>query len=70
MFVIDSRLNQQQSGRAGQRGMRAEEERRELRVWMRRKQREKLVEYRRQREEKRERERKPFSTPVTLVRGF
>uniref|UniRef100_A0A8C7HLQ1 Uncharacterized protein n=2 Tax=Oncorhynchus TaxID=8016 RepID=A0A8C7HLQ1_ONCKI len=46
--------------------MRAEEERRELRVWMRRKQREKLVEYRRQREEKRERERKPFSAPVTL----
>ncbi|XP_024236537.1 ciliogenesis and planar polarity effector 1 isoform X3 [Oncorhynchus tshawytscha] len=63
---LNSRLDQQQSGRAGQRGMRAEEERRELRVWMRRKQREKLVEYRRQREEKRERERKPFSAPVTL----
>uniref|UniRef100_A0A4W5R763 Uncharacterized protein n=1 Tax=Hucho hucho TaxID=62062 RepID=A0A4W5R763_9TELE len=46
--------------------MRAEEERRELRVWMRRKQREKLVEYRKQREEKRERERKPFSAAVTL----
>ncbi|XP_041753988.2 ciliogenesis and planar polarity effector 1 isoform X1 [Coregonus clupeaformis] len=63
---LNSRLDQQQSGRAGQRGMRAEEERRELRVWMRRKQREKLVEYRRQREEKRERERKPFSAPVTV----
>ncbi|XP_062334213.1 ciliogenesis and planar polarity effector 1 [Osmerus eperlanus] len=50
--------------RAGQQGARAEEERRELRMWMRRKQRERTVEYHRQREEKRERERKPFKPSV------
>ncbi|XP_067106459.1 ciliogenesis and planar polarity effector 1 [Osmerus mordax] len=49
---------------AGQQGARAEEERRELRMWMRRKQRERTVEYHRQREEKRERERKPFKPSV------
>ncbi|XP_016393293.1 uncharacterized protein C5orf42 homolog isoform X1 [Sinocyclocheilus rhinocerous] len=41
-----------------------EEERRDLRMWMRRKQRERLIEYRKQREEKRERERRPFISPV------
>ncbi|KAL0965668.1 hypothetical protein UPYG_G00284190 [Umbra pygmaea] len=61
-----SRLVQQESGRAGQHGVRAEEERRELRVWMRRKQRERLVEYRRQRDEKRLSERKPFLAPAEL----
>ncbi|XP_026995153.2 ciliogenesis and planar polarity effector 1 isoform X2 [Tachysurus fulvidraco] len=40
-----------------------EEERKELRTWMRRKQRERLVEYHRQRKEKRERERVPFTPP-------
>lgn len=45
-----------------------EEERKELRTWMRRKQRERLVEYRKQREEKRERERVPFTPPNPLVR--
>ncbi|XP_058267346.1 ciliogenesis and planar polarity effector 1 isoform X3 [Hemibagrus wyckioides] len=43
-----------------------EEERKELRTWMRRKQRERLVEYHRQREEKRERERVPFTPPNPL----
>lgn len=41
-----------------------EEERRDLRMWMRRKQRERLIEYRKQREEKREREHRPFISPV------
>lgn len=41
-----------------------EEERRDLRMWMRRKQRERLTEYRKQREEKRERERRPFISPA------
>ncbi|KAJ7987160.1 hypothetical protein DPEC_G00335870 [Dallia pectoralis] len=58
--------DQQEIGRAGRRGSRAEEERRELRVWMRRKQRERLVEYRRQREEQRQGERKPFLAPDKL----
>ena len=47
--ALGSRLDQQQSRRAGQQGVRAEEERRELRMWMRRKQRERTVEYHRQR---------------------
>lgn len=45
-----------------------EEERKELRTWMRRKQRERLVEYNKQRTEKRERERFPFAPPTPLVR--
>ena len=69
-MVLGSRLDQQQSRRAGQQGARAEEERRELRMWMRRKHRERTVEYHRQREEKRERERKPFKPSVTSVRMF
>ncbi|XP_060764829.1 ciliogenesis and planar polarity effector 1 isoform X4 [Neoarius graeffei] len=45
-----------------------EEERKELRNWMRRKQRERLVEYHKQREEKKERERVPFTprNPLNL----
>lgn len=43
-----------------------EEERKELRTWMRRKQRERLVEYNKQRTEKRERERFPFAPPTPL----
>ncbi|KAL7848306.1 hypothetical protein AOLI_G00230240 [Acnodon oligacanthus] len=43
-----------------------DEERKELRSWMRKKQRERLVEYRKQREEKREMERKPFTPPVSV----
>uniref|UniRef100_A0A9J7YV52 Ciliogenesis and planar polarity effector 1-like n=1 Tax=Cyprinus carpio carpio TaxID=630221 RepID=A0A9J7YV52_CYPCA len=45
-------------------GAMMEEERRDLRMWMRRKQRERLIEYRKQREEKRERERRPFISPA------
>ncbi|XP_026116295.1 ciliogenesis and planar polarity effector 1-like isoform X2 [Carassius auratus] len=45
-------------------GAMMEEERRDLRMWMRRKQRERLIEYRKQREEKREREHRPFISPV------
>ncbi|XP_076158575.1 ciliogenesis and planar polarity effector 1 [Alosa pseudoharengus] len=48
------------------RGQRSEEERRELRAWMRRKQRERLVEYRRQREERRAHERRPFTSTASL----
>ncbi|XP_056117384.1 ciliogenesis and planar polarity effector 1 [Rhinichthys klamathensis goyatoka] len=46
-------------------GAMMEEERRDLRMWMRRKQRERLMEYRKQREEKRESERRPFVSPLT-----
>ncbi|KAF4082340.1 hypothetical protein AMELA_G00150710 [Ameiurus melas] len=42
------------------------EERKELRTWMRRKQRERLVEYTKQRAENRERERVPFTPPNPL----
>ncbi|XP_036450987.1 ciliogenesis and planar polarity effector 1 [Colossoma macropomum] len=55
-----SRLEEQQK-----RSM-IEEERKELRSWMRKKQRERLVEYRKQREEKKEMERKPFTPPVSV----
>ncbi|XP_017567420.2 ciliogenesis and planar polarity effector 1 isoform X1 [Pygocentrus nattereri] len=55
-----SRLEEQQK-----RSM-IDEERKELRSWMRKKQRERLVEYRKQREEKREMERKPFTPPVSV----
>ncbi|KAL2087747.1 hypothetical protein ACEWY4_016575 [Coilia grayii] len=47
-------------------GQRLEQERRELRAWMRRKQRERLVEYRRQRDERRAQERKPFISTAQL----
>ncbi|XP_021334904.2 ciliogenesis and planar polarity effector 1 isoform X3 [Danio rerio] len=46
-------------------GVRMEDQRRDVRMWMRRKQRERLSEYRKQREEKRERERRPFVSPHT-----
>ncbi|KAG1971251.1 ciliogenesis and planar polarity effector [Pimephales promelas] len=46
-------------------GAMMEEERRDLRMWMRRKQRERLMEYRKQREEKRASERRPFVSPLT-----
>ncbi|CAM4728658.1 unnamed protein product [Leuciscus chuanchicus] len=46
-------------------GAMMEEERRDLRMWMRRKQREQLMEYRKQREEKRASERRPFISPLT-----
>ncbi|XP_067255037.1 ciliogenesis and planar polarity effector 1 isoform X2 [Chanodichthys erythropterus] len=46
-------------------GAMMEDERRDLRMWMRRKQRERLIEYRKQREGKRESERRPFISPLT-----
>ncbi|XP_035391703.1 ciliogenesis and planar polarity effector 1 [Electrophorus electricus] len=55
----DSRREERQ-----RRGM-VEQERKELRAWMRRRQRERLVEYHRQREEKRQLERLPFAPPFS-----
>ncbi|XP_033503413.2 ciliogenesis and planar polarity effector 1 isoform X1 [Epinephelus lanceolatus] len=57
-----SRLEQQQSSWMSQKRAPPEEERRELRIWMRRKQRERLAVYQKHRESLREREHKPFST--------
>ncbi|XP_065120529.1 ciliogenesis and planar polarity effector 1 isoform X4 [Paramisgurnus dabryanus] len=45
-------------------GVMMEEERRDLRIWMRRKQRERLTEYHKQREKKREAEHRPFTSPL------
>ncbi|KAJ8408629.1 hypothetical protein AAFF_G00252640 [Aldrovandia affinis] len=47
------------------REVRTDQERRKVRAWMRKKQRERLVEYCRQREERREREHKPFTPSTT-----
>ncbi|KAM8829024.1 ciliogenesis and planar polarity effector 1 [Spinachia spinachia] len=56
----------QQRGWMSQKRVRPEDERRELRIWMRRKQRERLAVYQKHRESLREREHKPFSTsPAT-----
>ncbi|XP_054468861.1 ciliogenesis and planar polarity effector 1 [Anoplopoma fimbria] len=57
-----SRLDQQQSSWMSQKRVLPEDERRELRIWMRRKQRESLAVYQKHKESLRERERKPFST--------
>lgn len=46
-------------------GVRMEDQRRDVRMWMRRKQRERMSEYHKQREEKRERERRPFISSHT-----
>ncbi|KAG7498681.1 cilioproteinsis and planar polarity effector 1 isoform X1 [Solea senegalensis] len=56
-----SRVHQQQSSVASQKSVCPDEDRRELRIWMRRKQRERLAAYQKHRENLRERERKPFS---------
>ncbi|XP_070707145.1 ciliogenesis and planar polarity effector 1 [Pempheris klunzingeri] len=61
-----SRLEQQQSSWMAHKRVLPEDERRELRIWMRRKQRERLSVYQKQRESLRERERKPFSTSGTV----
>ncbi|XP_031711728.1 ciliogenesis and planar polarity effector 1 isoform X1 [Anarrhichthys ocellatus] len=61
-----SRLDQQQSGWMSQKRVLPEDERRELRIWMRRKQRERLAVYQKHRESLREREHKPFSTSGTV----
>ncbi|KAM8743852.1 ciliogenesis and planar polarity effector 1 isoform 3-T4 [Acanthopagrus schlegelii] len=60
-----SRPDQQQSSWMSQKRVRSEDERRELRIWMRRKQREQLAVYQKQRQSLREREHKPFSTSGT-----
>ncbi|XP_037609215.1 ciliogenesis and planar polarity effector 1 isoform X4 [Sebastes umbrosus] len=61
-----SRLDQQQSSWMSQKRVRPEDERRELRIWMRRKQRERLAVYQKHRESLREREHNPFSTSGTV----
>ncbi|XP_029300430.1 LOW QUALITY PROTEIN: ciliogenesis and planar polarity effector 1 [Cottoperca gobio] len=63
---FSSRLDQQQSSWMSQKRVLPEDERRELRIWMRRKQRESLAVYQKHRESLRERERKPFSTSGTV----
>ncbi|XP_044029035.1 ciliogenesis and planar polarity effector 1 isoform X2 [Siniperca chuatsi] len=60
------RLDQQQSSWMSQKRVLPEDERRELRIWMRRKQRERLAVYQKHRENLREKEHKPFSTPGTV----
>ncbi|KAM4634088.1 ciliogenesis and planar polarity effector 1 [Polymixia lowei] len=60
-----NRLEQQQRGSVLQRDVSSDgEHRRELRTWMRRKQRERLADYQKQREVMREREYRPYSTSV------
>lgn len=74
--VTQSRQQQQQqqssrmlqSSRMSQRSALPEEERRELRIWMRRKQRERLAAYQKHRESLREKERKPFTPSGKVVR--
>ncbi|XP_034403492.1 ciliogenesis and planar polarity effector 1 [Cyclopterus lumpus] len=61
-----SRLDQPQSSWMSQKRVLPEDERRELRVWMRRKQRESLAVYQKHRKILREREHKPFSTSGTV----
>lgn len=67
MNVTLCRLDQQQSSWMSHKRVLPEDERRELRMWMRRKQRESLAVYQKHRESLRERERKPFSTSGTTV---
>lgn len=61
-----SRQDQLQSSSMSQNH--AEDERRELRMWMRRRQRERLAAYQKHRETLREREHKPFSSSAAVVR--
>lgn len=64
--MTHSRQDQLQSSSMSQN--RAEDERRELRMWMRRRQRERLAAYQKHRETLREREHKPFSSSAAVVR--
>lgn len=66
--VTPRRLDQQQNGWMLQKHIHHEDEREELRTWMRRKQRERLAVYQKHRESLREKEHKPFSSTVTVVR--
>ncbi|KAM4532203.1 ciliogenesis and planar polarity effector 1 [Fundulus diaphanus] len=59
------RQDQQQRGWTLQKGTLPEAERKDLRIWMRRKQRERLAAYQKQRRSLREREHKPFSASST-----
>ncbi|XP_042251450.1 ciliogenesis and planar polarity effector 1 isoform X3 [Thunnus maccoyii] len=63
--VTHSKPEQQQSSWMSQKCVLPEDERRELRIWMRRKQRERLAVYHKHRDSLREMERKPFSTSGT-----
>lgn len=66
MYVICSVLHQRGAWMS-QKSV-PEDKRRELRIWMRKKQRERLAVYQKHREGLRERERKPFSTSGAVVR--
>lgn len=65
--VTSSRFDQQQNSWMLQH-IYQDEEREELRTWMRKKQRERLAVYQKHRESLREKEHKPFSSAVTVVR--
>ncbi|XP_078126837.1 ciliogenesis and planar polarity effector 1 isoform X7 [Sander vitreus] len=64
--VTPSRLEEQQISWMSQKRVLPEDERRELRIWMRRKHRERLAVYHKHRESLREREHKPFTTSGTV----
>lgn len=66
--VTPCRLDQEQNGWMLQDQTFQDEERKELRTWMRKKQQERLAVYQKHRESLREREHKPFSSAVTVVR--
>lgn len=66
--VTPRRLDQQQNGWMLQKHIHQDYEKEELRTWMRKKQRERLAVYQKHRESLREKERKPFSSTVTVVR--
>lgn len=65
--LICYRVDQQQNGWMVQKQIQ-DEEKEELRMWMRKKQRERLADYQKHRESLREKEHKPFSSTVTVVR--
>lgn len=66
--VTRCRLDRQQTRWMPQNHTLRDDKRKELRTWMRKKQRERLAVYQKHRESLREREHKPFSTAVTVVR--
>lgn len=61
MYAAPCRLERRQSSSRMSQESDRDSERRELRIWMRRRQREQLAVYQRHRESLRERERQPFS---------
>lgn len=66
--VTPCRLDRQQTDWMLQSHSLQDDKRKELRTWMRKKQRERLAGYQKHRESLREREHKPFSSAVTVVR--